>query len=83
MTSKRPFNTNILELISSNVTGISTLGVLRDVLSHHIDVILGDTINRGKMNVCWSDTDLHFFLIELTLVENILRERVDKVHVTV
>jgi hypothetical protein len=45
VTSERPMNANILELVSSDITSVGTLWILGNVLSHHVNLILCFTFN--------------------------------------
>lgn len=59
VTSEGPFDTNVLELIGSDVTGVCTLSILRNILSHDMDIVLDFFLGQGQVDVGWSNAHCH------------------------
>lgn len=83
MAGERPVDTDVLKLVGGDVAGVSSLGVLGDVLSHHIDLVSDLGLDSGQVNIGGSDCHVHLSCVELYLVQRVLREAVDKVKVAI
>ena len=76
-------NTNVLELISSDVASISTLSVLRNILGHNVDIVLSFVGGHTQVNISWSNAYCHLFSIEGARVEDIIWEGVNEVPISI
>ena len=83
VTSKSPFDTKILHLISCDSTSVSTTRVLRYVLRGNLNVVADLLKSCRKMDLGWSYDNLHQVGIICSFVQNFLRKSCNELTITI
>jgi len=83
VTSKSPFDTKILHLISCDSTSVSTTRILRYVLGGNLNVVADLLKSCRKMDLGWGYDNFHQVGIIFSFVQNFLRESCNELTITI
>ena len=72
MTDDDPADIEVLQLVTTNLSGEGTLAGLAHVLASYLDVLIEEGFDRCDVDADWSNDDFHSKLVELRFVKNIL-----------